>query len=100
MPSPLTRAKIPDGRMSALVLSLTTVPALIATFLNRPIAEKDVRIVAWAKVRYGFLLQKVLARPRPVLAGGALIFILAAGTFPMVVFSHGVTATAQYFNDG
>jgi cobalt-zinc-cadmium resistance protein CzcA len=69
---------------AAFVLSLTAVPALIATFLNGPVAEKDVRVIAWAKEKYAPLLRKVLARPRPVLAGGALVFVLAAGTFHLL----------------
>jgi cobalt-zinc-cadmium resistance protein CzcA len=69
---------------AALVLSLTTVPALIAAFLNRPIAENDVRAVAWTKAKYAPLLKNVLARPGPVLAGGVLVFLLAAATFPML----------------
>jgi cobalt-zinc-cadmium resistance protein CzcA len=66
---------------AAFVLSLTTVPALIATIMTGRIAEQDVRIIAWAKARYEPLLRRVLERPKPVIAGGTLIFLLATGTF-------------------
>lgn len=66
---------------AALVLSLTTVPALIATFLRGDVSEKDVRVIAWAKEKYLPLLGKALARPWRILAGSVAVFLLAVGLF-------------------
>jgi len=69
---------------AALILSLTTVPALIAVLLRGKVAEKDVRVIEVAKTKYVPALRKVLHRPRPVIMAGTGVFLLAAGTFMMV----------------
>ncbi len=69
---------------AAFVLSLTTVPALIATFLRGRVSETDVGIIRWSKERYRKLLVKVLARPMPVVAGGCLTFVAAAIMFVFI----------------
>lgn len=66
---------------AALVLSLTTVPALIATLLRGEVSEKDVRAIAWAKERFEPALRKVLARPKRVIMGGLAATALAAAIF-------------------
>lgn len=66
---------------AAFILSLTTVPALIATFLRGRLSEKDVGIIRWAKGRYRTLLERALARPVPVVAGGGATFFAAAIMF-------------------
>jgi len=69
---------------AAFVLSVTTVPALIAILLNGKIAEKDVRVIEVAKERYAPALRKVIARPHPIIVAGGVLFLVAAGTFMFV----------------
>lgn len=69
---------------AAFILSLTTVPAFIATFLRGSVAEKDVSAIRWAKDRYRKLLVKVLARPVPVVASGAATFLASATIFVFI----------------
>ncbi|MES2255495.1 MAG: CusA/CzcA family heavy metal efflux RND transporter [Pseudomonadota bacterium] len=69
---------------AAFVLSVTTVPALIAILMNGKISEKDVRIIEIAKERYAPALRKVIARPRPIIVAGTALFLLAAVTFMFV----------------
>jgi len=69
---------------AALILTLTTVPALIAALLQGKIAEKEVRVIAWAKARFTPALCRVLERPRLVIAAAGVVVLLAVGTFVMV----------------
>lgn len=69
---------------SAFVLSLTFVPAMIAVLLNKKMTEKEVKPIRLAKERYGPLLRKTIARPWPVIAGGAGLFVLAAFVFTLL----------------
>ncbi len=61
--------------IGSLVLSLTLMPALCATFLPRRMAEKDNRFVSALQRRYSQSLRWSMARPRQVLiiAGSLLI---------------------------
>lgn len=69
---------------AAFVLSVTTVPALIAILMNDKIAEKDVRAIEIAKQRYAPALRKVIARPVPIIAAGGALFLVAAVTFMFI----------------
>lgn len=64
--------------LSALVLSLTFVPAAVALLLTGHIKEKDNLIVSSAKQFYRPVLESVLTFRRAVL-GGAVAFIVAIG---------------------
>jgi cobalt-zinc-cadmium resistance protein CzcA len=66
---------------AALILSLTTVPALIAALLRGPVAEKDVAAIGWIKQRFAPLLRRVLARPSRVVMGAVIAVLLAATAF-------------------
>lgn len=66
---------------SAFVLSLTFVPAMIAVLLKGKMSEKEVRVIRASKKRYEPLLEKTIARPWPVIGGGAALFIVAAMLF-------------------
>ncbi|MDQ8757615.1 CusA/CzcA family heavy metal efflux RND transporter [Sphingosinicella sp. LHD-64] len=59
----------------AFLLSLTFVPAAVAAWLSRPVAEKEGRIVGWLKRRYEPTLDRAMARPRATigLAAGAVV---------------------------
>jgi heavy metal efflux system protein len=69
---------------AAFVLSITTVPALIAILMNGKISENEVRIIELAKDRYAPALRKVIARPLPIIVAGTALFLLAAVTFMFV----------------
>jgi heavy metal efflux system protein len=65
----------------AFVLSLTFVPAMIALLIRGEVAEKEAAIIRWIKARYTPLLERVIARPWPVIGAGVLTFILASLVF-------------------
>ncbi|WP_282271745.1 CusA/CzcA family heavy metal efflux RND transporter [Stenotrophomonas sp. PS02298] len=59
----------------AMVLSLTFVPAAIATFLRGRVAEHDNRLMRWSRARYRPLLDWALRRRVVVLAGAAVLVV-------------------------
>jgi len=59
----------------AMVLSLTFVPAAIATFLRGRVAEHDNRLMRWSRARYTPLLNWALRRRVVVLAGAAVLVV-------------------------
>lgn len=63
--------------VSAFVLSLTFVPALIAIFVTGRIAEGDNVAVRYLKSAYAPLLRRTIARPWPAIAGSAVLFAAA-----------------------
>lgn len=65
----------------AFILSLTFVPAMVALLIRGKVAEKEVPAIGWTKRRYGPLLDRALARPRPVIGIGLGIFAAAALLF-------------------
>jgi heavy metal efflux system protein len=65
----------------AFVLSLTFVPAMIAIWLSRKVAEKDGRIVAWLKRRYAPGLDRAMRRPTLTIGAALASLVLAAGAF-------------------
>ena len=62
----------------AMMLSLTFVPAAIATFLRGRVAEHDNRLMRWSRARYTPLLDWALRRRLAVL-GGATVLVVACG---------------------
>ncbi|MGN6373926.1 MAG: efflux RND transporter permease subunit, partial [Sphingomonas sp.] len=69
---------------AAFVLSLTFVPAMLAVVIRGRVAEKEVRIIAWAKERYARGLPKAMARPWATIGVGVAVFLVAAVTFQFV----------------
>lgn len=61
----------------AMLLSLTFVPAAIATFLGGRVEEKENRIMAWARRRYAPLLAWSLRRRTLVVAAAAGLVVLS-----------------------
>jgi cobalt-zinc-cadmium resistance protein CzcA len=61
----------------AFVVSLTFVPAAIAITIRKPVREDESLVVRRLKSAYAPLLRMSIARPLPVLAGAALLFICA-----------------------
>jgi cobalt-zinc-cadmium resistance protein CzcA len=65
----------------AFVLSLTAVPAAIATWLSDRVEEKEGRIMAWLKGRYAPGLDKAMKRPGMTVGVGIGGFVLAIAAF-------------------
>ncbi|HTU11877.1 MAG TPA: CusA/CzcA family heavy metal efflux RND transporter [Allosphingosinicella sp.] len=72
----------------AFLLSLTFVPAAIAICLNRPVRERESRVLVWLSRRYRPVLEGAIARPRLVVgaaagavATGALLFLTLGQEF-------------------
>ncbi len=65
--------------LGAMLLSVTFVPAAVALFIGERVAEKENRLMAWAKRRYAVWLERSLANARVVLtfAGVAVVLSLA-----------------------
>ncbi|ANA35775.1 Cation efflux system protein CzcA [Ralstonia mannitolilytica] len=68
--------------LGAMVLSVTFVPAAVALFIGRKVAEKENRLMGWAKERYKPMLESSLANTPVVLtfACVAIVFCLAVAT--------------------
>ncbi len=62
----------------AMVLSLTFVPAAVATFLGGSVAEKENRLILWTRRRYAPMLAWALRRRMAVLAGAAAFVVICA----------------------
>jgi heavy metal efflux system protein len=62
---------------AAMILSLTLVPAAVAMFVTGKVEEKENRVMRWVSSRYAPALEKVLARPKPVIAAAVLLVALA-----------------------
>ena len=62
---------------AAMILSLTLVPAAVALFVTGKVEEKENRLMRLISTRYGPALDKVLARPKPVVAAAMLLVALA-----------------------
>lgn len=60
---------------TAFVVSLTFVPATIAIALSKPVREDENLIVRRLKSAYAPLLRMAVARPLPVMAAAALLFV-------------------------
>ncbi|SOZ61927.1 Cation efflux system protein, heavy metal resistance [Cupriavidus taiwanensis] len=62
--------------LGAMVLSVTFVPAAVALFIGNRVAERENRLMAWARRRYAVLLERVLASAPVVLAGAGVAVVL------------------------
>jgi len=68
----------------AFIASLTFVPAMVALLIRGEVAEKEVKAIAWMKVRYEPVLKRVIDRPWPWLGAGAGTFAAAGLVFTML----------------
>src|SRR5712671_2901355 len=66
---------------TAFIVSLTFVPATIAIVLSKPIREDENVIVRRLKSGYAPLLSRTIARPLPMMAVAALLFVGAVLVF-------------------
>ncbi|MFV9616714.1 MAG: efflux RND transporter permease subunit, partial [Gammaproteobacteria bacterium] len=64
--------------MSALILSLTVVPAGIALFVRGPVAEKENRVMLWLRQVYTPALHFVLQHRWPVVSFAIALVVLAS----------------------
>lgn len=62
--------------LGAMILSVTFVPAAVALFIGERVAEKENRLMLWAKSRYEPLLEKSLANTPVVLTFAAMSIVL------------------------
>ncbi|MGD9810141.1 MAG: efflux RND transporter permease subunit [Sphingobium sp.] len=67
--------------VSAFILSITLVPALVALLIRGRVAEKEVWLIRKSKDRYLPLLDKAIARPWPFILGGLAFFLAAIPAF-------------------
>ncbi|MCP9223863.1 CusA/CzcA family heavy metal efflux RND transporter [Erythrobacter sp. LQ02-29] len=70
--------------VSAFILAITLVPALVAIVIRGRVAEKEVWLIRKSKDRYLPLLDKALARPLPFIAGGVAFFLAAVPVFGLL----------------
>ena len=63
--------------LSALILSITFVPAAVAAFVSGRVDEKEGKVIGAAKRGYAPLLRWTISHPAPVLAGAVLIVIVS-----------------------
>src|SRR3546814_14699064 len=68
----------------AFFLSLTFVPAMLAVLIRGRVAEKEVKIIVWAKERYARGLPKAMARPWATIGIGVGVFALSAVAFQFI----------------
>ena len=68
--------------VAAMILSVTFVPAAIATFVTGRVSEKENPVMRWAERAYRPVLRYALANRAVVLTGAAVVVVLAgiAGT--------------------
>jgi len=67
--------------VSALVLSLTFVPAMLAIFVSGKVEEKEGRVIAKARSGYTPLLKKAIANPVKLIVASFVAFALSGVVF-------------------
>ncbi len=63
--------------LSALILSLTFVPAAVAIFVKGKVEEKDSFLIRGAKIGYEPVLKWSLLHPTPIIAGALILVVLS-----------------------
>ncbi|HYG55261.1 MAG TPA: efflux RND transporter permease subunit [Burkholderiales bacterium] len=75
--------------LASMVVALTVTPALSLMLLNNAaIEQRESPLVPWLKRHYIRVLEKVVAAPRGVLAGSAVVVLLGIGVWPFL--GHGL----------
>lgn len=62
--------------IGAMILSVTFVPAAVALFIGERVAEKENRLMGWARARYAPLLDRTLVNTPVVFALAAMIVVV------------------------
>jgi cobalt-zinc-cadmium resistance protein CzcA len=65
--------------LSALVLSVTFVPAAVAVLLGGRVAERESRVMRGARRGYAWVLERALGRPAAVVASAAALLAASLG---------------------
>lgn len=84
--------------LASLLVAVTVTPVLCSYLLPASLAvaeERESRLVRWLKGQYGPLLERVLARPRRVLAAAAVALGITLAAVPLLG-----TAFLPEFNEG
>ncbi|MGJ7580089.1 CusA/CzcA family heavy metal efflux RND transporter [Variovorax sp. RHLX14] len=63
--------------LGAMILSITFIPAAVALFIGNKVAEKENRLMVWAKRAYAPLLERVLAAKAVVLTVAGIAVVLS-----------------------
>ncbi len=63
--------------LGAMILSVTFIPAAVALFIGKQVAETENRLMAWSKRVYAPLLDRVMAMKPVVLTFAAVLVILS-----------------------
>jgi cobalt-zinc-cadmium resistance protein CzcA len=58
---------------AAMVLTVTFIPAAVALFIGEHVAEKENRVMGWARRAYEPALTRFMSRPKRVLVGAVVI---------------------------
>ncbi len=64
--------------LGAMILSITFIPAAVALFIGRRVAEKENRLMGWARRAYAPLLDRAMAA-RPVVIAFAVVAVALSG---------------------
>ncbi|MEO6055447.1 MAG: efflux RND transporter permease subunit [Gemmatimonadales bacterium] len=73
--------------LASLLVAVTVTPVLCASLLPRTTAVRDERdsgLVRWLKARYSRTLDRVLARPKQVLAGSVVALLATVACLPLL----------------
>ena len=63
--------------LGAMILSMTFIPAAVALFIGNTVAEKESRLMLWARQMYAPLLHRVMANGAVVLTTAAVLVVLS-----------------------
>ncbi|WP_028603833.1 efflux RND transporter permease subunit [Ottowia thiooxydans] len=63
--------------VGAMILSMTFIPAAIALFIGKRVAEKENRLMIWARTAYEPMLNAVMRAPQVVITGAVVAVVLS-----------------------
>jgi len=64
--------------LGAMILSVTFIPAAVALFIGQRVAEKENRVMGWAKQAYAPMLSRVMSA-RPLVVTVAVVAVVLSG---------------------
>jgi len=63
--------------IGAMILSITFIPAAVALFIGKRVAEKENRLMGWARQAYAPMLEKVLSNAALVVSSAVVLVVLS-----------------------